>query len=123
VGDRLDSYRMNSNQIFTEVRRIAPHVHLIDSEVFADVVSAGTVAIALPNQPLRRGVLLQVNPDSIERVWIVGSGGAVGEGISIDAGDLFEIPARGRHFFLPVGNLNQIYLVAATNILVQYWAI
>ncbi|MBD2465725.1 hypothetical protein H6G89_32575 [Oscillatoria sp. FACHB-1407] len=115
---------MNSNQVFTEVRRIAVRVHLIGVAPVAGAVEVGSVALSLPKRELMRGVLLQVSPDSTERIWIVGEEGGVSEGISIDAGDLFEIPARGRHFFLPVGNLNQIWLVAEVDhALVHYWAI
>lgn len=106
----------NSNQIFTEVRRIGARVNLAGVDPVADAVNVGSVALPLPERDVMRGVLLQVDPLSTERVWIVGEDGGVGEGISIDAGD--------RHFFLPVANLNQVWLVASVDhVLVHYWAI
>jgi hypothetical protein len=104
------------NQVFAELRRIAPFIHLVDAEVRAGFVDVGTVPQVLGEGLLRRGVLVQVEPASSERVWVVASAaGVVGEGVSVDGGD--------RHFWLPANNLNQIWLVAEADVRVQFWGI
>jgi hypothetical protein len=62
------------------------------------------------------GGVLQVDDTSVDRVWVVaGASGQPGERISLNAGD--------RYFFLPVSNLDQVWLVATVNVQVNYWAI
>jgi hypothetical protein len=107
---------MSFDQTAMELRRIAANIHLIDSQVHAGSVDVTTSPQALGSALLKRGVFLQVAPDSIDRVWVVADASSVvGQGISLDAGD--------RNFFLPVSNLDQVWLVATVAVQVNYWAI
>jgi hypothetical protein len=107
---------MSFDQTAIELRRIASNINLADSQVYSGSVAVTTTALVLGSAALKRGVFLQVAPDSIDRVWVVSDGSCVaGQGISLDAGD--------RNFFLPVSDLNQVWLVATVAVQVNYWAI